>query len=140
VNDFRVMRYAGNWRSRRYWWVTGYFSVVGPIVVVGWCFLMALGSIQGGDGMHHHPGPSIYFGVATGVYCVCGALAGCCSNSSVRLLLFFVAHIALMGGERMRIGDLEDGIVSGVVLGGFLAIPFGWAWFVLVKDWFRKEF
>src|SRR4051794_23151971 len=120
---------------KRYWWVGAYFVVAGIMAVFAMVFLTGLGAAQAamsaGSGSVGGRDPSAF---GTAIYSGIGAVASCISRVKVRAFLVIVAHFAMLiiGVFPPWDYDLSPEFVNGLILCGFLAVPFGWAWFVLI--------
>jgi hypothetical protein len=117
------------------WRVSLYFLVVGPLVVWGLSIMLsALASFRiGAD-----DADVLYLLWAMGIYCVAGALAGVAARSCTRAGLMLFAHFAIIVGQvliefRFPGAGVGKAIKSGIFFWGLLAIPFGLAWWRLLR-------
>ena len=113
--------------------VAAYFLLAGTVLFFAVRFLVAFGNRFNGlapSGGDYHDGR--YLPWAVFAYCVLGALTGYFGVLRNRKILMALAHGAILIASILETGKLTEALLGGLVLSVLLAIPFGFAWFLLV--------
>ena len=112
-----------------------YFVLAGPVVGYVLALLEGVGAAMSGMspvGNAHRA--DLQFLWAFGFYCVTGIVAGCVKRPRIRLAVTAAAHLAIIVDAMRYSGEFFGGALEGAFICGFLAIPFGVAWFILIAD------
>jgi hypothetical protein len=116
-----------------------YFLIVAPIVFCALFVVIGLSSLSYGReplpfGAHL---PNLIWTLS--IYALFGVIAGCSRSPDLRMIFCVAAHIGVLITETLPPVAVHDGMMSAFVLCGIFVAPFGWAWFVLVRDFFSSN-